>query len=149
MSQPDTTPVDAPVVIVRNNKVPPKVGGMVLYVLSEKDSPTSPGKYRPAIIVDFNHEGHVILQVFTNGGIDQLAPVHRVVGAWHDEDERKNGTWHWPPPRQLVFEAQMQQVPTEPAPEDKLTVPELPFPIANPPPGFGHVDDDEEDHEAT
>ena len=106
---PDTTPVEVPRVIVRDNKVPPKLGGMVLYVLSERDTPTAMGQFRPAIIVDFDHEANVILAVFTNGGPDQLQPLHRVVGAVHDEDGKGHGTWHWPPPRELVFSVQAEQ----------------------------------------
>ncbi len=104
----DKTPVEARTHIVRNNKVPAKLGAQVLYVLSKSDSPTSAGRVRPGVIVDLvddgSADGLVSLQVFTNGGIDQLPPVQHCKNIVHDEGEHPEGTWHWPPPRQLVFE---------------------------------------------
>lgn len=78
----------------------PSIGRIVHYVLAERDSTTSFGRTRPAIIVDLvedgSKDGLVNLQVFTNGGIDQLPPVQHCKNIVHDESA-KQGTWHWPP----------------------------------------------------
>lgn len=110
MTTTNETEVPVKQVIVRDNTVPPEVGRDVLYILSEADSPTSAGQCRPAKIValvdDGSEHGLVNLQIFTNGGFDQLPNVHHAKNVLHDEcEEKKRGTWHWPPPRTLVFQA--------------------------------------------
>jgi len=96
----------------------PSIGRIVHYVLSQADSPTSFGRVRPAIIVelveDGSEEGLVNLQVFTNGGIDQLPPVQHCKNIVHYEKvPHPNGTWHWPP-----FVAPGKPVPVLEAPAD-------------------------------
>jgi hypothetical protein len=119
MKPEDVTPVEVPQIIVRNNRVPPKLGAIVMYVLASHDSAVFQGRTRPAVIVDLvddgSQDGLVCLQVFTNGGFDQLPSVHHAKDVLHDEDDRKPGTWHWPEPRQLVFRA----TPPAPAPKPK------------------------------
>lgn len=124
MNQPNHTPVEPQRHIVRDNNVPAAVGRMVDYVLSQSDSPTSYGRVRPAVIVelveDGSRDGLVALQVFTNGGYDQLPNVHHVRAAVHVEDvPHPNGSWHWPPPRELVFKDVPVQVMGPPDEEDE------------------------------
>ncbi len=82
------------------NKVPqvPSIGRIVHYVLAKVDCEKMEGKSRPGIIVSVGDERDepVNLQVFTNGGHDDLPPVHWKRDVSHNED-RKPGTWHWPP----------------------------------------------------
>ncbi len=105
----DSTPVEVPRVIVRNNKIPAKLGAQVIYVLAERDSVASAGRCRPGVIVDLVVDGSVDglanIMVFTNAGIDQLPNTHHAKEILHDEDDKKPGTWHWPPPRELVFQS--------------------------------------------
>lgn len=105
----ETTEVEAKRIVVRDNTIPPKLGGHVHYVLAERDSVVGAGRVRPAIIVDLVEDGSphglVSLQVFTNGGFDQLPSVQHCKEILHDEETRKPGTWHWPPPRELVFKS--------------------------------------------
>lgn len=173
MNTPDKTPIDVPRHIVRNNKVPAKLGGQVLYVLSPSDSSSNHGRVRPATIVhlvdDGSVDGLVNIVVFTDVG-DNLPPVQHARNVVHDEEryerragdeiflEHRPGTWHWPPPRELVFEhVAVAQLPPSEDPQhdehDELEVPpsdpdtgtiELaslkePFPVAGPPAGFEKV----------
>jgi hypothetical protein len=118
----DVTPVEVPRIVVRNNKIPPKLGAQVLYVLAERDSVYGAGRARPGVIVDLvvdgSVDGLVNIMVFTNAHADQLPNTHHVKEILHDEDEHKPGTWHWPPPRELVF--QNVEVQGEPLDEDEL-----------------------------
>jgi len=113
------TPVTPASVIVRDGLVPPAIGRIVDYVLSEKDSMTAAGAVRPAIVVslvaDGSEHGVVNLMVFTDAGADQLQNTHHAKSVQHDEDQHAPGTWHWPSPRELVF----KNVPMSEGPGDE------------------------------
>lgn len=119
------TPVQPKSHIVRDNNVPPAVGRMVDYVLSESDSHVAAGQVRPAVIVYVDGTDKSFLAVFTRGGADQLQPIHHVQ-ALHSEGAEVPGTWHWPPPRELVFKnvpvqaipPPSEEIPVETAPPD-------------------------------
>lgn len=76
----------------------PSIGRIVHYVLSKVDCEKMAGKSRPGIVVALGdaRTQPVNLQVFTNGGHDELPPVHWKRDVEHDEN-RTPGTWHWPP----------------------------------------------------
>jgi hypothetical protein len=121
----------------------------VLYVLSESDSPTSAGRVRPGVIVNLVDDGSVNglvnLQVFTDGGFDQLPPVHHMKNVVHDEGSHAPGTWHWPPPRTLVFETYQQPAPDNGTDDVPLGPGSDPVPVhflASPPKGFEKAEDE-------
>ena len=75
----------------------PSIGRIVHYVLSAADTERMQTKSRPGIVVCLGTEpGTVNMQVFTNGGHDDLPPLYWKRDVPHDE-EKKPGTWHWPP----------------------------------------------------
>jgi hypothetical protein len=143
MNQPNHTPVQPESIVVRDNDVPPAVGRIVHYVLSESDSPVAVGEIRPAVIVAVEH-GQATLAVFTRGGRDQMQSVHHVTSAAHVEPDGvavPNGSWHWPPPRELVFKnvpmvafPPSEELPTEASPPDSE-----PYAVGKPPAAFVKV----------
>lgn len=131
-------------VIVRDDTIPAEIGRDVTYVLSPADSQVRAGEHRPAKIVrliDDGGKGLVNLQVFTDGGFDQLPNLHHAKNVVHDEEvygeaeeekKYKPGTWHWPPPRTLVFQARERPLTEEEI--AALTVPEEHPAMVPPPP---------------